>query len=232
MDGRTGQSQALQKAQIRASGAVKGDRDLMQSFREISVITENHGLPRTVADTAKQLYKMVFDKDVAKGKPNMGLIGACLVIACRNSNVSRPFKDICEWTGVKLTTLSKCFKAIVPLVDRRMNLSPDEFVARFCSYLNLAPGVQTAAEEIVKNTTRLGVLAGKNSLSVVSAAILMACYLMGVEKNEKEIANVTNISPQTVKNAYRELYQARHQVTAGITTKVPVDDIENPLTSL
>jgi transcription initiation factor TFIIIB Brf1 subunit/transcription initiation factor TFIIB len=60
----------------------------------------------------------------------------------------------------------------------------------------------------------------------------MACYLMGVEKNEKEIANVTNISPQTVKNAYRELYQARHQVTAGITAKVLVDDIENPLTSL
>lgn len=75
------------QAQGRVIGGVKGDRDLLQSFKEISVMAERVSLPKTVADQAKQLYKKVFDEDEARGKPNVGLVAACLFIACRQDKV-------------------------------------------------------------------------------------------------------------------------------------------------
>lgn len=45
-DGLTGTASVLSKAHSRVSGGVKGDRDLMQSFREIGIMTERIGLPR------------------------------------------------------------------------------------------------------------------------------------------------------------------------------------------
>lgn len=45
-DGLTGTATVLSKAHHKVSGGVKGDRDLMQSFREITVMTERIGLPR------------------------------------------------------------------------------------------------------------------------------------------------------------------------------------------
>lgn len=56
---------------------------MVQSFRDIGVLTERINLPRVVADRAKQLYKKVFDEDHAKGKPNDGIIAACIFIAVR-----------------------------------------------------------------------------------------------------------------------------------------------------
>jgi transcription initiation factor TFIIB len=43
LDNRTGVSIALQRSQIKATGSVKGDRDLMQTFRDISILTDNVG---------------------------------------------------------------------------------------------------------------------------------------------------------------------------------------------
>lgn len=108
-DGFSGAAQQLSKTQGRVTGNVKGDRDLLQSFREISVMSERIGLPKVVADRAKQLYKRVFDEECAKGKSNqgthrdicpltpcLGIMAACLFIACRQELVPRTFK-VCFW---------------------------------------------------------------------------------------------------------------------------------------
>ena len=99
-DNYTGQSAALMKAQNRVVGGVKGDRDLMQSFKEIGIMTETIALPKIVGDRAKQLYKKVFDQEVAKGKANAAVVAACIFIACRQEKVPRTFKEIVQLTRV------------------------------------------------------------------------------------------------------------------------------------
>jgi transcription initiation factor TFIIB len=64
-DGNTGAAQALSRVHGKVVGGHKGDRDLLQSFREIAVMTERIGLPRMVADRAKQLYKKVHRQQFA-----------------------------------------------------------------------------------------------------------------------------------------------------------------------
>jgi transcription initiation factor TFIIB len=83
-DNYSGASQLLSKTQSRVSGSVKGGRDLMVSFREISAMCERIGLPKMVGDKAKQLYKKVFDEDIGKGKSNLGMMAACLFLAVKN----------------------------------------------------------------------------------------------------------------------------------------------------
>lgn len=86
-EGPSATSATLLRAQSKVVGGVKGDRDLMESFRDISIMAERIGLPRVVGDRAKQLYKKVFDEECARGKPNNGVMAACLFLACRQEKV-------------------------------------------------------------------------------------------------------------------------------------------------
>lgn len=55
-DGGTRTAGALARAQGRAT-AQKGERELVQAYKEISVMAEAIGLPKNISDQAKQFYK-------------------------------------------------------------------------------------------------------------------------------------------------------------------------------
>lgn len=227
--------QALARTQSKVSGTIRGDRDLLQSFREIQVMTERIGLPRVVGDRAKQLYKKVFDEDVAKGKPNAGLIGACLFLACRQEKVPRTFKEMTVLTRVDKKMLAKCTRLILPLLEGPVQqASTVDYVARFCSHLDLPVTVRAVAEQIVRAATGLGFLDGRSPLSIAAAAIFMTTQLMEIPKTEKEISPVAGVTDGTIRNTYRDLWARRHDVipkdvanAAAIDRKLSVPAGEN-----
>jgi transcription initiation factor TFIIB len=59
------------------------DRALINAFRDISAMCERISLPKKVADTAKQYFKTIEEKKLARGKSNEGMIAACIYVACR-----------------------------------------------------------------------------------------------------------------------------------------------------
>jgi transcription initiation factor TFIIB len=212
MDG-SATGQMLSRAQSKVTGGIKGDRDLMQSFRDISIMADRIGLPRVVGDRAKQLYKKVFDLDTAKGKPNGAIIAACLFLACRQEKVPRTFKEMTALTRVDKKILARCVKMIMPLLEDPMQMaSTEDYLSRFCSNLDLPISVRNSAEDVVRKASELGILAGRSPLSIASAAIYMVSQLSDWPKSEAEISPVAGVTDATIRLAYRDLWLRRNDV--------------------
>ncbi len=118
-------------------------------------------------------------------------------------------------TRVEKKVIGKCVKSILPLVaesERVHTVSTEDYLARFCSHLDLDMSIRNAAAKVVQKASDLGILAGKSPLSVCAAAIYLVTQLTHNPKSGKEISPVAGVSDVTIRNAYKDLHARRHEV--------------------
>jgi transcription initiation factor TFIIB len=209
-DNYSGTSRDLNRLQSR-NAYKSSERTLLQSFKEISTLCERVGLPKVIADRAKQLYKMADDAKVLRGKGNDGIIATCIYVACRQEKVTRTFKEISALTRVPKRDIGRCYKLLAPLLETKMaTVSTEDFMTRFCSYLNLGVDIQKAAVHLAKRCTELGCTAGKSPISVASAGIYLISHLFSnAKKTPKEVSFVSGVSEATIRGTYRDLLPFR-----------------------
>jgi len=118
-DGNTGVARELQRAASRATGA-RAERNLLSAFRDIGNMCESIGLPKAISDIAKQLYKRTDEEKILRGKSTDAIVACCIFIACRQGNVPRSFREICQLTRVPKEIIGQCFKVI----EQAFNLNP------------------------------------------------------------------------------------------------------------
>jgi transcription initiation factor TFIIB len=230
LDGGSGAARSLSKTHGRAS-AVKGERHLVQTYKEIAAMCEAIGLPRLIGDAAKHLYKQVDERKLLRGKSNDALIAACIFIACRQENVSRTFKEICALTKVPKKEIGRCFKALVRELDTNMHsqdMSGADLMYRFCSNLGLPAEVKKAAVAVGERAKDLGTLAGKSPVSIAAACIYMVASLYDQARTPKEIAHVAGVSEVTIKNAYKILYSKREELVKYTDAASSIDLLPVP----
>ena len=164
-------------------------------------------LPRTVTDSAKQLFKRQEEEKLLKGKAANAVIAACIFIACRDQRVERSFKEIVALSGVPKKQIAQCFSRMSQsfgiTAANVQDSSAAGLVARFCNHLGLPPAVQTATAEVTRKIDDLGVLAGRSPLSIASACVYFTSHAFGLGKSVKEIGSVAGVSESTLRTSYR-----------------------------
>ncbi|GAM27124.1 hypothetical protein SAMD00019534_102990 [Acytostelium subglobosum LB1] len=211
--GNSKDSGALSRMQNRGALA-SGDRTLLNGFKEISRMGDHMGLPQMVMDTANELYKQMEDKKSLKGRSADGFLAASLYIACRLKGITRTFKEICALSNnVSKKDLNRCYKLMKESLSTKVNLqaiSTEDFMTRFCVNLQLPKEIKQAAEHVSRTATELGIVAGKNPISVAAASIYMVSQLSENDKRtQKTISDITGVSEVTIRNAYKDLYPKR-----------------------
>lgn len=68
------------------------------------------------------------------------------------------------------------------------------------------------SQELATRMQSGGSLAGRSPLSVASACIYMASYLLGTGKSAKEISAVAGVSDGTIRTAYKLIYPERENL--------------------
>jgi transcription initiation factor TFIIB len=101
----------LQRAQNKASHD-KSTKTLLAAYKEIGTHCDSINVPRTCAEMAKHLFKLVDDAKAFKGKSQEALIAGCIFIACRKSDVPRTFREIYALTKVSKKDIGRTFKAL------------------------------------------------------------------------------------------------------------------------
>ncbi|CAG8668930.1 4348_t:CDS:1, partial [Ambispora leptoticha] len=164
-DGGSGTARDLNKVHGRAT-AVKGEKNLIQAYKEIAAMCDAIGLTKLIADIAKQLYKRAEEEKLLRGKSTESIIAACIFIACRQENVPRTFKEICAITRVPKKEIGRCFKTLIRTFETNVaTMTSEDLMSRFCSMLRLPIQVQKAAVELTKKVKECGTLAGKSPVS-------------------------------------------------------------------
>ncbi|KAL7005237.1 transcription initiation factor IIB [Cystobasidiomycetes sp. EMM_F5] len=206
-DNNTGTARSLQRAA--ATVATKtGEKTLVDAFHDIQDLCDHIALPKTVADSAKALFKRQAEEKIFSKVRNLkAIIAACIFVGCREQRVERSFKEIVALSGVPKTEVAHCFSKISQTFGvasaNVIESSAAAIVMRFCSQLGLPPAIQSAAGEVVRKMDEHGDLAGRSPISIASACLYFTSHAFGVGKSVKEIAAVASISDTTVRTAYR-----------------------------
>lgn len=104
-------SKELHRAQSKAT-ADKGNKSLLQAFKQIGAYCDSYHLSQTVSDGAKHIYKDAEESKLFKGKSQEAVIAGCIFISCRRNNVPRTFREIFDMTQVSKKEIGRTFKLL------------------------------------------------------------------------------------------------------------------------
>jgi transcription initiation factor TFIIB len=104
-------SKELHRAQNKTSHD-KGNKILLQAYKQIGALCDGWQLPNAVSDTAKHLYKDADESRLFKGKSSEVMIAGCVFLACRRNNVPRSFREVMDLTKVSKKEIGKTFKLL------------------------------------------------------------------------------------------------------------------------
>ncbi|EJD53975.1 cyclin-like protein [Auricularia subglabra TFB-10046 SS5] len=224
-DGNTGVARELQRAASRGMNGARSERSIQTAFREISNMCDSFSLPKSISDIAKQLYKRADEEKLLRAKSLDAVIAACIFIACRQAQVPRTFREICELTRVPKKIIGQCYKTL----EQAFNLAPgangstndrgivagtgpEDLLVRYCNHLGLPPNIQSYASDIIVEARNQGIAAGRSPVSIAGAAIFFTCHLLDQTKSVKDITGVAGVSEGTLKLVYKLLYADREKL--------------------
>ena len=222
-------SRELQRA-LNKSNLDKGNKSLLQAYKQIGALCDSWSLPSSVSDACKHLYKDADESRLFKGKSQDALIAGCLFLACRKNGVGRSFREVTALTKVSKKEIGRTFKTLQSFfnnenkkekqstmfpggatshADDTTNTStanPADLCNRYCNMLGMSQQAINVAVALAQRMGNHGILAGRSPLSSAAACIMMAGYLMGEAKTPKDIQSVAGVSDSTIRHAYKLLY--------------------------
>lgn len=104
-------SKELHRAQNKVN-LDKGNKNLLQAYKQIGALCDGWQLPNSVSDTAKHIFKDAEESRLFKGKSQEALIAGCVFLACRRNMVPRSFREVMELTKVSKKEIGRTFKLL------------------------------------------------------------------------------------------------------------------------
>jgi len=189
---------------LRAANAV--ERNLMVALGSIERIASNMSLPKNVREEAAVIYRKAAAKDLIRGRSIEGVVAASIYAAARQLGFPRAIEEISRASRVGRKEIGRNYRTLV----RELKLSllpttPQDYISRFCSELNLGSDVEARALEILKGMDEQTSTVGKGPTGIAAAAIYIAAILSGKKRTQEEIADISGVTEVTLRNRFKDI---------------------------
>ncbi|MEA3329790.1 MAG: TFIIB-type zinc ribbon-containing protein [Nanoarchaeota archaeon] len=196
----------LKKWQERVSTSI--ERNLRLAMAELRRITAYLNLPQVVGDESARIYNYVLQRGFVRGRSMESVIAACIYAACRSYKIPRTLDEIAQASDMERKEIGRTYRFII----RRLTIkvkpsSPNDYISRFSSILNLSPKTQNHALRILKKADEEELTSGRGPAGIAAAALYVAALLNDEKKTQREVADVAGITEVTIRNRYKELIE-------------------------
>ena len=199
----------LRKYQMWNSMTYK-ERTLYNVFDTLTVNAVNNGIPTSIIDEAKMLYKKISEMKISRGDNRSGLIASSIYMSCKTNNVPRSAKEIAKIFNLKTTTMTRGCKKFQEILQMDLASSTaSDFIMRFCSKLNLDKHVKDVCLHVVRVADEMSIVCSQTPPSVAAGCIYLVCTLCGVKVDKKTLAEACDTSIVTISKCYKKLYVYR-----------------------
>lgn len=181
------------------------EQNLRSAYGTIQNFCDRNNFSKNIMDRAKICYQKAYEKEALRGKGIIPAVAACLYLACRLENCPRTFKEISIKTGVSRKEIGKCFKVILPHIEKVKTIRSEDIVSRFCSELKLDTEKQKWAIEICKNVREKNLMVGRSPDSLAAGIIFLVTQIFGINNKQSSIAKIAKVTDGTVKHIFKEL---------------------------
>ena len=202
------------------------ERTLYNVFDKLANNTSSHGIPAKVLDDAKVLYKKASEKKISRGDNKEGLIASCIYYACLMNKLPRSPKEVARMFHIDPNILTKGNTRFQSLLQMNVDSStPDEYIARFGSKLNMSYQDIQKCKLFAKKLDELEIVSENSPTSVAAGAIYYYCLENKIDFSKKNIADVCEVSEVTITKCYKRLQkhkdlfiQVQNELTSQTST--------------
>ncbi|CDW73110.1 transcription initiation factor iib [Stylonychia lemnae] len=219
----------IQKWSDRSSLNAK-DKLISKGLRAIKDYAQMLNMKEGTINMACDIYKEIEDKEILRGKSVNGKVAGAIYYASRKNNQPRSLKKILATMQVNFKELNSCTKKIRELFpDERVIVKPWQLADQACNKLELGIDVNNAAKHTAEQIYKLEIATGRQPQTIAGVAVFIVSQLSTQKKSLSEIAESLSITEQTIKTAYKEIYEYRTVVIPPYWKhKESVDSLQKP----
>jgi transcription initiation factor TFIIB len=186
------------------------ERSLYNIFDSITVNAANNGIPTSIIEEAKALYKKLSESRISRGENRSGLIASSIYMSCKSNKVPRSTKEIAKIFNLKLTTMTRGCKKFQDIMNMNLESScPNDFIKRFASKLGISKDIVELCQEVVLKADDLNIVSENTPPSIAAASLYLCIVICNLGIQKKDLATTCEISQVTLTKCYKKLYNYR-----------------------
>jgi transcription initiation factor TFIIB len=189
------------------------DRSLFYIFEGISLTAQNSGIPKSIIDEAKMLYKCISDMKLSRGENRSGLIASSIYIACKKNKVPRSAKEIAKIFNLESDVMTRSCKKFQDMLKLNMEATHStDFINRFCSKLDMDDEKKHICGRMTQLIDKYEILSENTPPSVAAGTIFLCSTHYDWDITKKSIYETCEISQVTISKCYKKLVPYKEQL--------------------
>ncbi len=181
------------------------ERSLLHVMENLNSNASNCGIPSSIIEEAKMMYKKVSDHSISRGDNRNGLIASSVYMSCKSNKVPRSAKEIANMFNLKITTMTKGCKKFQDIMKVSTNSSnPYDFVMRFCSKLDKNDMIPITTH-VISKAEEYSIVSENAPPSIAAGCIYLVSVCCNMNINKKDISKACEISEVTINKCYKKL---------------------------
>jgi transcription initiation factor TFIIB len=191
---------------------------LYSDLQHIGLICQNANLPKIIVDTASMYYKKFMDYEHSfRGKNKNGLIAGAIHLSCRVNDCPRSIKEIAVIAGESFASATNGCKLAQnilnnmkdddnePLTTTFSNVSPEDFIERYCSHLHFQPDLTKLCIFIAHKINAAQSMPENTPTSIAVGIVYFVAHLFELDISKTQIHNVSGISEMTINKCFKRI---------------------------
>lgn len=181
-------------------------RNLEKALKFLTNFGDKLYLSQAVMESAAYIYRKAAGKRLAKGRSTLGLVGASLYAACRETATPKTIADIAGVCNLTNKDVMAHYKLILRELSLQMPvLNGPDYVTLIANRLRLSEKTKREALGIYAQVQNNGISLGKNPRALSGAVIYLASQSCNEFLRQVEICQVADISTVSLRKRCKEI---------------------------
>jgi transcription initiation factor TFIIB len=181
-------------------------RNLEKALKLLNNFGDKLYLRQAVIEGAAYIYRKAAIKKLAKGRSTLGLVGAALYAACRETATPKTITDIATACNITTKDIMSHYKLILKELSLQMPvLHGPDYVTLICNRLQLSEKTKREALRIFSLVQQNRISIGKNPRALAGSIIYLASQNCNEFLRQVEICQVAEISTVSLRKRCKEI---------------------------
>jgi transcription initiation factor TFIIB len=181
-------------------------RNLEKALRFLNNFGDKLYLSQAVMESAAYIYRKAAIKKLAKGRSTLGLVGAALYAACRETATPKTISDVASVCNLSSKDVMSHYKLILRELSLQMPvLHGPDYVTLIANRLDLSEKTKREALKIFSEVQQNLNSIGKNPRELAGAVIYLASQTCNEFLRQVEICQVADISTVSLRKRCKEI---------------------------
>jgi transcription initiation factor TFIIB len=181
-------------------------RNLEKALKFLNNFGDKLYLSQAVMESAAYIYRKAAVRKLAKGRSTLGLVGAALYAACRETATPKTISDVATVCNLSSKDVMSHYKLILRELSLQMPvLHGPDYVTLIANRLDLSEKTKREALKIFSEVQQNRISIGKNPRALAGAVIYLASQACNEFLRQVEICQVADISTVSLRKRCKEI---------------------------